>query len=148
MKVILLEDIERLGDKGHVVSVKDGHARNYLIPRKMALRATPASLKQLESIRSQLATRDEKTKRRLGGVAEKLGQVEIRTTIKMGDEGAFGAITNADIAELIAAEGFEIDRHSIVLAEPVKGPGVYDITVKFGHEVTATVKLWVAEQPA
>ena len=66
----------------------------------------------------------------------------------MGPEGAFGAVTHADIAALLAKEGHEIDKRSIVLAEPIKAPGVYDIPVKLGHEVTATVKLWVAEEPA
>jgi large subunit ribosomal protein L9 len=78
----------------------------------------------------------------------KLGLVSIKTSIRMGQEGAFGAITNADIAELMAKEGHEVDKHSIVLGEPIKGPGVYDIPIKLGHEVTATVKLWVAEEPA
>ncbi len=148
MKLILLGDIERLGTKGQVVNVKDGYGRNYLLPRKMALRATPANLKQLETIRTQLASKEEKVKKRLTGLAEKLGLVSVKTTIKMGDEGAFGAITNTHIAELLTQQGFEIDRHSIVLAEPVRGPGVYEIPIKLGHEVTATVKLWVAEQPA
>jgi large subunit ribosomal protein L9 len=148
MKVILLSDIERVGTRGTVVNVKPGYARNYLFPRKFALEATKAQLAQLESIKKQLATKDAKITKRLTDFAGRLGLVSVKTTIKMGQEGAFGAITNADIATLLAAEGHEIDKHSIVLAEPIKGPGVYDIPVKLGHEVSATVKLWVAEEPA
>ncbi|OYD15931.1 50S ribosomal protein L9 [candidate division WOR-3 bacterium JGI_Cruoil_03_51_56] len=148
MKLILLQDVERLGSRGQVVTVKDGYARNYLLPKKIALKATPAQLKQLDNIRNQLATKEEKIRKRLAGFAEKLGLVSLKTTIRTGNEGAFGAITNADIAGLLAQAGFEIDRHSIVLSETVRGPGIYDIPIKLGHEVTATVKLWVAEEPA
>ena len=148
MKVILLSDVERVGPRGTVVSVKPGYARNYLLPRKLALEATKSQLAQLESIKQQLATKEAKITKRLTDFAGRLGLVSVKTTIKMGQEGAVGAVTNADIATLLAAEGHEIDKHSIVLDEPIKAPGVYDIPVKLGHEVSATVKLWVAEEPA
>ena len=148
MKVILLSDIDRVGTRGTVVNVKPGYARNYLLPRKLALEATKSQLAQLDSINKQLASKEAKITKRLTDFAGRLGLVSVKTTIKMGQEGAFGAITNADIATLLAAEGHDIDKHSIVLSEPIKGPGVYDIPVKLGHEVSATVKLWVAEEPA
>jgi len=148
MKVILLSEIERVGSRGTVVNVKPGYARNYLFPRKLALEATKAQLAQLDSINKQLASKEAKITKRLTDFAGRLGLVSVKTTIKMGQEGAFGSITNADIATLLAAEGHEIDKHSIVLDEPIKAPGVYDIPVKLGHEVSATVKLWVAEEPA
>ena len=148
MKVILLADIERVGSRGTVVNVKPGYARNYLFPRKLALEATKSQLAQLESIKQQIATKEAKITKRLTDLAGRLGLVSVKTTIKMGQEGAFGSITNADIATLLAEAGHEVDKHSIVLAEPIKAPGVYDIPVKLGHEVSATVKLWVAEEPA
>jgi len=148
MKVILLSDIDRVGTHGTVVNVKPGYARNYLFPRKLALEATKSQLAQLESIKQQLASRDAKITKRLTDLAGRLGLVSVKTTIKRGQEGAFGSITNADIATLLAEAGHEVDKHSIVLAEPIKAPGVYDIPVKLGHEVSATVKLWVAEEPA
>jgi len=148
MKVILLGNVERLGEKGQVVNVKEGFARNYLLPRKLALRATPAQMKQVDNLRSQLASKEEKAKKRLAGLAEKLGLVSLKTNLKMGAEGAFGAITSADICELLGQQGFEVDRHDIVLEEPLRHPGVYDIPVRLGHEVLATVKVWVAEAPA
>jgi large subunit ribosomal protein L9 len=148
MKVILLSDIERVGGRGQVVSVKPGFARNFLFPKKMALEATPAQLAQLDKIKAQLASKQAKITKRLTDAADKLGQVSIKASLRMGETGAFGAITSADIAELLAKEGHAIDKRAIVLDEPVKAPGVYDIPVKLGHEVTATVKLWVAEAPA
>jgi large subunit ribosomal protein L9 len=148
MKVILLSDIERLGARGEVVNVRDGYARNFLMPRKLALEATPAQLKQLSTIKAQLQSRDAKVTKRLTDLAGRLGLVSVKTTIRMGQEGAFGAVTNADVAELLAKEGHAVDKHDIVLSEAIKAPGVYDIPIKLGHEVTATVKLWVAEAPA
>lgn len=146
MKVILLADIDRVGDRGAVVNVKDGYARNYLFPRKMALEATAAQMKQLAGIKAQLASKQAKVTKKLTEQADRLGLVTIKTTIKMGPEGAFGAITNSDIAELMTKEGHPVEKHAIVLEEPIKAPGVFDIPIKLGHQVTATVKLWVAEQ--
>lgn len=148
MKVILLADIERVGDRGTVVNVRDGYARNYLFPKRLALEATAAQLRQLDGIKAQLASRHAKVTKRLTDAAAKLGMVSLRTSLRMGPEGAFGAITHADIAELLAKEGHPTDKRSIVLEEPIKAPGVYDVPVKLGHEVTATIKLWVAEEPA
>jgi large subunit ribosomal protein L9 len=105
-------------------------------------------MKQLDSIKAQLASKETKITKRLTDLAGQLGLVAVKTTLKMCPEGAFGTITHSDIADLLAKEGHEVDRHSIVIAEPIKAPGVYDIGIKLGHEVTATVKLWVAEEPA
>ena len=148
MKIILLESIDRLGARGDVVDVKGGHGRNHLLPKKLAIRATVSNLRQIDTIKAQSATKEDKIRKQLTELAEKLGLASVKTTIKMGEEGAFGAITNADVADLLAKEGFEIDKRSIIIAEPIKAPGVYDVPVKMGHEVTATVKLWVAEEPA
>lgn len=148
MKVILTHDVDRIGKSGQVVNVKDGFARNYLLPRSLALPATPANLGRIDAIKNQSAAREGKVRKRLADLADKLGLASLKTGLRMGAEGAFGAITNADVAALLADGGFEIDKHSVVLAEPIKAPGVYDIPVKLGHEVTATVKLWVAEEPA
>jgi large subunit ribosomal protein L9 len=148
MKVILLSDIDRLGKRGEVVNVRDGFARNYLLPRKLALVADENNLRQLENIKKEIASRETKITRRLVDMAQRLGLVTLKTGIRMGAEGAFGAITNADIANLLEQAGHKVDKHAIVLDEPIKAPGVYDIPVKLGHEVTATVKLWVVEENA
>lgn len=145
MKIILTRTVDRVGESGQVVTVKDGFARNYLLPRNYAVQATPANLKRIDSLRHQFATREDKVRRRLTELSDKLGLVSVKTSLRMGEEGAFGAITSAEIARLLAQEGHEIEKHSIVLAEPVKAPGVYDVPVKLGHGVTATIKLWVVE---
>jgi large subunit ribosomal protein L9 len=148
MKVILLSDIERLGSRGEVVEVRDGFARNFLLPKKLALVADEANLRQLENIKRQLASREMKVSRRLSEMQERLGLVTVKTSIRMGAEGAFGAITNADVAELLKRAGYKVDKHAIVLEEPIKAPGVYDIPIKLGQDITATVKLWVVEEAA
>ncbi len=148
MKVILLTDIDRLGNRGEVVEVRDGFARNYLLPRKLALVANETNLRQLENIKKAIVHRETKVIRRLKDMAERLGLVTIKASLKMGAEGAFGAITNADIAELLKEAGHNVDKHTISLEEPIKAPGVYDILIKLGHDITTTVKLWVVEKSA
>ena len=145
MKLILTRSVDRIGESGQIVNVKDGFGRNYLLPRNYAVPATPANLKRIDAIRSQSTAREDKVRNRLTTLADKLALISVKTSLRMGEEGAFGAITNAEVARLLAQEGHEIDKHAIVLAEPVKAPGVYDVPVKLGHGVTATVKLWVVE---
>ncbi len=147
MKVILLTDVERLGKRGEVIEVRDGFARNYLIPRKLALQADEATLRQLENFRKEIVHRQAKMTRRLMSLNEQLGMVTLKTQLRMGSEGAYGAITNTTIAELLQQAGHKIDKHAIVLKDPIKAPGVYDIPIKLGANVTATVKLWVTEAP-
>ncbi|MEO0073898.1 MAG: 50S ribosomal protein L9 [candidate division WOR-3 bacterium] len=146
MKVILLADVDRLGKRGDVVTVRDGYARNFLFPRKLAMPGTTASLAQLESIKSQLSCRQEQIRKKLVQLADRLDRVTLKTSLRMGREGAFGAVTTGDIAGLLAEHGYQIDKHSIVLEEPIRAPGTYDVVVKLGYEVTASVKLWVVEE--
>jgi large subunit ribosomal protein L9 len=142
MKIIITQDIERVGKKGEVVNVKDGFARNYLIPRKLAIEATKARLVQIEAIKTELTKRDERHLRKLQNLAQKLETLSLKAELKMGETGAFGAITNADIANLLKEAGFEIDRHKIELSSPIKETGIFDVPVNLGA-VTATIKLWV-----
>lgn len=146
MKVILLTDIPRLGGQGEVVQVRDGFARNYLLPRKLALVADETNLRRLDGIKKQIAGRTAKLNQRLLTIREQLGLVTLKASLKMGEAGAFGAITNADIARLLTEAGQKVDKHAIILEEPIKVPGVYDIPIKLGQDVTATVKLWVVEE--
>ncbi|MGQ9677847.1 MAG: 50S ribosomal protein L9 [bacterium] len=146
MKLILLSDIERLGKRGEVVDVRNGFARNYLLPRKLAIVADEANTRQLENIRRAIDNRSTRLTKRLMTLSEQLGLLALKTKIKMGTEGAFGAITNADVAALLEKAGHKIDKHAIVLEEPIKTPGIYNIPVKLGPEITANVKLWVAEE--
>jgi len=147
MKVILLSDVERVGKQGDVLNVRDGFARNFLLPGKKAIAATPAQLKRLEDMRKQLGARQAREAKLLADKVAALEQVTLKAELRVGAEGkAFGAITNAEIAELLAAQSFPIDKHDILLAEPIKEPGVHDIAVRMGPDAKAIVKLWVTAQ--
>jgi len=143
MKIILTQDIDRVGKKGDVVTVKDGFSRNYLIPRDMAIKATGDRLRQIDAIKAELNKREERHQKKLKNLASKLETLSLKAELKMGETGAFGSITNADIAKLLKEAGYDIDRHKIDIPLPIKEPGIFDIAINLG-EVTATVKLWVA----
>ncbi|MCS7258994.1 MAG: 50S ribosomal protein L9 [candidate division WOR-3 bacterium] len=140
MKIILLEDYERLGKKGDIVTVKDGYARNYLIPKGIAIRATDKEISEIEKTKEELLARLERRKQKQEKLAEKLKELELTAQLKMGRRGAFGAITNTDIAELLKAQGININRHKIILPRPIKDPGIYEIPVNLGL-IKASVKL-------
>jgi large subunit ribosomal protein L9 len=142
MKIILTENVDRVGQKGTVVTVKDGFARNYLIPRNLAIQATKARLTQIDAIKAELGKREERKQKKLKNLASKLEVLSLKAELKMGETGAFGSITNADVAKLLKDAGYEIDRHKIEIANPIKEPGIFDISVNLG-EITATIKLWV-----
>ncbi|KWT66747.1 50S ribosomal protein L9 [Hyphomicrobium sulfonivorans] len=145
MQVILLERIGRLGQMGDVVTVKDGFARNFLLPQKKALRATEANRAQFESQRAQLEANNLDLKREAEAVAEKLdGQifVSIRSA---GDTGQlYGSVATRDIAEVVTANGFTIDRRQVVLERPIKNLGLHPVTIALHPEVSVTVQLNVA----
>jgi len=144
MKIILQEEVEKLGHRGQVVEVADGFARNYLLPRKLALQATEGNLKRLEQIRSHLAKRTATEKDSAQQVASMLSTVVITFTRKAGETNQlFGSVTSADIAEGLAARGFALEKRDIHLEEPIKIIGEYDVPVKLAHGVTAAVKVIV-----
>ena len=148
MKVILLEDVERVGNRGEVLNVSDGYARNFLFPRHQAVEATPNQLKRLESTRSQIALRQSRKAKKVADRAAALEQLSLKAELRVGAEGkAFGAITNAEIAELLTKAEFPVDKHDVLLTEPIKEPGVHDVSVRVGPEAKATVKLWVVALP-
>lgn len=147
MQIILQEDIEKLGTRGEVVSVKEGYARNYLLPRKLALEASPGNLKRLEKIRTTLAKRTATEREQAQKQADLLKDVALSFSRKAGEsDQLFGSVTAGDIAEALAAQSFEIDKRRIELAEPIKIVGQYDITAKLVHGVTATFKVSVTRE--
>jgi large subunit ribosomal protein L9 len=147
MKVILLQDVERVGKQGEVLNVRDGYARNYLLPKKKAVVALPAQLKRLDEVRKHLFARQSRLAQQLAAKKAKLEQLTLKAELRMGDEGkAFGAITNAEIAELLAREQFTVDKHDVLLEEPIKEPGVHDVEIRLGPETRVVVKLWVTAQ--
>ena len=148
MQIILQEDIEKLGARGDVVNVAEGYARNYLLPRKLALEASPGNLKRLEKIRTSLAKRTATEREGAQEQAELLKSVTLSFARKAGEnDQLFGSVTAGDIEEALAAQGFEIDKRRIELAEPIKVVGEYEVTAKLVHGVTAAFKVNVTRQP-
>ena len=147
MQIILQEDIEKLGARGEVVSVKEGYARNFLLPRKLALEASPGNLKRLEKIRTTLAKRTSTERDQAQKQAELLKDVTLTFSRKAGEnDQLFGSVTAGDIAEALAAQGFEIDKRRIELPEPIKVVGQYEITAKLVHGVAAGFKVNVSRE--
>jgi len=147
MQIILQEDIEKLGTRGEVVTVAEGYARNYLLPRKLALEASPGNLKRLEKIRTTLAKRTATEREGAQKQADLLKDVALAFSRKAGEnDQLFGSVTAADISEALAAQGFEVDKRRIELAEPIKVVGEYEVTAKLVHGVTAAFKVNVTRQ--
>jgi large subunit ribosomal protein L9 len=145
MQVILLERIGRLGQMGDVVTVKDGYARNFLLPQKKALRATEENLKRFESNRSQLEARNLELKKEAEAVAAKLEGQSFTAIRQAGDTGQlYGSVTARDIVEIITAGGFSIDRRQVVQDKPIKTLGIHPCRIALHPEVIVGVSLNVA----
>jgi large subunit ribosomal protein L9 len=144
VKLILSEDVPDLGDAGEVVSVKPGFARNYLLPQGKAILATEEKVHAIEHHRRAIAERVARELRDLRAAKDRLEQVELQVAAQAGEEGRlFGSVTAMQVAELLAAKGFEIDRRRIDLAEPIKQLGDHVVNVKLHRDVVAKVRLKV-----
>lgn len=147
MKVILIKDIEDLGSAGEVVQVKDGYGRNFLIPRSEALIASDTNVAQFESKRKQHEAVAERDRRAAEVIAKKLETDSLTAQVKVGEEDRlFGSVTVQNIAELLEAKGYQIERRAIHLEDGIRELGVYNIEVRLHPDVTATVKLWVVKE--
>ena len=148
MEVILREHVDNLGRRGDVVKVAEGYARNYLLPRKLALAVTEANRRQIEREQKIAEVREAKEKGDAEALAARLTQVEIEIARRVGDnETLYGSVTSADIAHALQTKGFEIDKRKIQLPEPLKALGEVHVPVKIHREVTAQVLVKVvAEQ--
>ncbi|HEX6322179.1 MAG TPA: 50S ribosomal protein L9 [Vicinamibacterales bacterium] len=147
MEVILREHVEHLGKRGDVVKVAAGYARNFLLPRKLALAVTEANKRQIERERASAEAREAEETAAARALADKLEQAEVVIARRAGEGDAlYGSVTSADIAESLAAQGFEIDKRKIQLADPIRAIGESDVPVKLHREVTATVKVKVVAQ--
>ena len=147
MEVILREHVENLGRRGEVVKVADGYARNYLLPRKLALLATEGNKKRIERERAKFDAKETEEKKVAEAVADRMGALEVAITRKVGEtEALYGSVTSADIADAIAAKGFEVDRRKIQLHEPIKRVGEFDVPLKLHRDVVATVKVKVVPE--
>jgi len=144
MEIILRETIDNLGRAGQVVKVADGYARNYLLPRKLAYRATPGNLKVIEFERESLVRKDAKQKEDAEKLQQMLDALEITIRRKVGEQNAlYGSVTNSDVAEELEKKGFEIEKRKIHMDDHIKTLGEFSIPIRLFKDVTAHVKLKV-----
>ena len=145
IQVVLQQDVDKVGKSGDLVRVRPGFARNYLLPRQLAVPATTAAVRRVEHDKVVALAKAEKAKKEGREVADKLGQLRVRITQKAGEDGRlFGSVTAKDIEAAVKALGVVVDRKRIQLVEPIKNVGLYDVTVKLVSDVTATLKVEVA----
>ena len=149
MEIILREHVDNLGRRGEIVKVADGYARNYLLPRKLALPATAGNKKHVERERKIMEGREAEEKGQAAAIATRLTAVEITIARRVGEtEALYGSVTAADVADFLKAKGFEIDRRKLILPEPIKMLGVHDVPLKLHREVTVPLKVHVVREGA
>jgi large subunit ribosomal protein L9 len=147
MEVILKEDIPNLGKMGEVVRVRDGYARNFLLPRRLVVLANKKNLKGFEHEKQVVQSQKARVVNQAQAQAEKLSQVALVMSVKAGEEGKlFGSVTNIDIEKALKAKGFDIERRKIHLAEPIKVLGEYQVPVRLTSDVQANVKVSVVSE--
>ena len=144
MKVILKQDVEKLGKTGDIVKVAPGYGRNYLVPRKFAIEATPGNIKNIEIEKLTAAKRDQRDKDAAALLARELVKLTVVVKRRTGEEGAlYGSVTAQDIAEFLAARQIEIDKRKIQLEDPIKAIGEYQVPIRLHREVTVSIKVVV-----
>jgi large subunit ribosomal protein L9 len=147
MEVILRDHVDNLGRRGEVVKVADGYARNYLLPRKIALKVTEANKRQIERERKIFDAREAEERQQAEALAERLSQVEIEIARRGGGNNTlYGSVTSADIAPALEAKGFQVDKRKITLAEPLKALGEVHVPLKIHREVSADLKVKVVPE--
>lgn len=148
MKVILRDDVEGRGKAGDTVEVKSGYARNYLIPRNLAIPATKGNLRAIGEVAKQKDIRDKKRRRDAEKIKDKIEALSLTAEAKVGeDDKLFGSITAQQVTDLLAKEGVTVDRRHVLLEENIKSLGVYTVPVKIEGDVIANAKVWVVKQP-
>ena len=149
MEVILREHVDNLGRRGEIVKVADGYARNYLLPRKLALAVTENNKRQIEREKKLAEVRDAEERSQADAIAQRLAQLEIEIARRVGEnETLYGSVTAADIAHALQAKGFDVDKRKIQLHDPLKALGESMVPVKIHRDVTAQVKVRVVAQPS
>jgi large subunit ribosomal protein L9 len=147
MKVILREDVKNLGQMGEVVNVSDGYARNFLLPKKLAADATTKNLKEFEHNKKVILEKAARLKESVKSIADKLSSLSLTIKAKTGeDDKLFGSVTNMNIAEALASQGYDIDKKKIIMDEPIKRLGEYSVTIKLHPEFSTTVKVQVVQE--
>ena len=144
MKIILRKDVENLGKIGDVLNVKNGYARNYLIPNDFAFAAKESAIKRIELEKFKRTNQIDKLKADAIELADKISNLELSIQMKVGEENKlYGSVTNQIIASKISEIGFDIDKNHILLEEPIKALGVFEVKVKLHSEVSTSIKVWV-----
>jgi len=144
MKIILKEEVKNLGEIGSIKNVADGYARNYLLPRNLAVEASTKNVKQFEHDKKNILAKAEKIKKSSDGLADKLSRIQLSIEAQAGEEDKlFGSITATDIAEALSKQGIEVDKRKIAIEAPIKRLGTHNITVKLSQGVTASMALEV-----
>ncbi len=147
MKLVLRQDVEKLGRRGEVVSVAAGYGRNYLVPKQLALPATAGNLKRVELEQRRLVVKSARERGEAEELAQRLGRLSCTVARKVGENDAlYGSVTNADVAAFLEREGLAIDKRKILLEEPIKALGIYTVPVRLHPEVTAEIKVWVVKE--
>ena len=147
MKVILKQRVEKLGQTGDLVNVKDGFARNFLFPRNIALAASAANLKVVETFKASKGAQEEKEKQKALELAQKLEKASFTLSCEAtGDDKLYGSIDVSEIAGLLKNEGCDIDKKNVLLDEPIKSLGVFPIEVKLHPQVSAKIKVWIVRK--
>jgi len=147
MQVILRDDMDNLGKSGEVVNVKPGYARNYLLPRGLAIKATAGDITRVEHEKRVIAARTAKLAKDAQAEADKLSAVSVSIAVAVGeDDRLYGSVTSRDVAEALKDRGVIIDPKKVVLDEPLKALGLAEVPIKVGRGVTATVKVWVVKK--
>ena len=149
MEVILRQHVENLGERGQIVKVADGYARNYLLPRKLALPATEGNRKHVERERRLIDAREADEKAGAERLAQQMATVEIAIARKVGEnEQLYGSVTSADIADYLKEKGYEIDKRKLILPEPIKTLGETQVPLKLHREVTVRLRVVVVREGA
>ncbi len=147
MKIILRQDYGKLGKIGDIVEVKEGYARNYLIPRSIAYQATAGNLRALDEEKKQHVTREKKDLHQAEKLASELEKISLTLKVKVGeDEKLFGSVTSQMIGDSLKEKGITLDKRMIELAEPIKALGIYTVDIKLHQNVTGKVKVWVVQE--
>ena len=149
MEVILRQYVEHLGKRGDIVKVAAGYARNYLLPRKLALAATDGNKRHVERERKIMEVKEADEKSQASAIASRIEAIDVVITRRVGDtEQLYGSVTSADIAEFLKGKGFEIDRRKLILPEPIKTVGTHPVPLKLHRDVTVTINVQVTKEGA
>jgi large subunit ribosomal protein L9 len=147
MRIVLRDDVEKLGRRGEIVDVAVGYARNFLLPKGMALPATDGNLKRVEQERRRFAVLQAKEKEDAAAIGRRLAGLSCTVVRKVGEnDQLYGSVTASDIAELLEKEGVAVDKRRILLDEPIRALGIYTIPVKLHAEVTGEIRVWVVKE--